>query len=100
MQQRKRHEYEISKLFTVSENASIFLFGMQQEMITRCYHVIKEVDGPIEGLANACDVLEPLGSAVVLTDFIDGKAGRCDGVPCQHAYSHEDLEQSLDAVKT
>lgn len=69
-------------------------------MIIRCYHVIKEVDCPIEGLANACDVLEPLGSAVVLTDFIDGKAGSCDGVPCQHAYSHEDLKQSLDAVKT
>lgn len=77
-----------------------FLFGIQQEVITRCYHVIKEVDCPIEGLANACDVLEPLGSAVVLTDFIDGKAGSCDGVPCQHTYSHEDLEQSLDAAKT
>lgn len=68
-------------------------------MITRCYHVVKEVHCPVEGLANACDVLEPFGPADVLTDFIDGKAGSCDWVACQHTYSHKDLEHSLDAAK-
>lgn len=68
-------------------------------MIARRYHVINEVHGPIEGFADACDVLEPFGPAAVLTDFIDGKAGSCDGVACQHAYSHEDLQHSLDTVE-
>lgn len=44
----------------------------------RFYHVIKEVNSPVEGLTDASYVLEPLGAAVVLVHFIDGKAGCCD----------------------
>lgn len=57
-------------------------------VIRRCYHVIKEVHSPIEGLADTRNVLEPLGPAVVLVDFIDGKAGCRDGIARQHTYSH------------
>lgn len=63
------------------------------------YHVIKEVHSPVEGLADARDVLQPLGAAVVLADFIDGEAGRRNGVTRHHTYSHQELEHSLDAAR-
>lgn len=64
------------------------------------YHVVKEVNGPVEGLADARDVLQPLGAAVLLADDVDGEAGCCDGVACDHTYGHEDLEDGHGAVKT
>lgn len=67
--------------------------------IRRCYHVVKEVHSPVEGLADACDVLEPLGAAVELADFIDGKAGGCDRKTCQHTHNHQDLEESLNTAR-
>lgn len=66
--------------------------------IRRCYHVIEEVDGPVEGLADACDVLQPLGATVVLTDFVDGETCSGDGVTRQHAHSHKDVEHSLNTA--
>lgn len=69
------------------------------QTIKRRYHVIKEVNSPVEGLTDAGDVLEPLGTAVVLVDFINGKAGHCDGITRQHTDRHEELEHSLDAVE-
>lgn len=62
------------------------------------YHVVEEVDGPVEGLANAGDMLEPLGAAVVLVDLVDGEAGRGDGEARQHAHAHQDVEDPLDAA--
>lgn len=62
------------------------------------YHVVEEVDGPVEGLADAGDVLEPLGATAVLADLIDGKAGGGDGEARQHAQAHQDVKDPLNAV--
>lgn len=62
------------------------------------YHVVEEVDGPVEGLADAGNVLEPLGAAVVLADLVDGEAGGGDGEARQHAQAHQDVEDPLDAA--
>ena len=74
-------------------------FGSPFRGVRGCYHVVKEVHSPVEGLTDASDVLQPLGATVVLADFIDGEAGRRDGVTCHHTYSHEELEHSLDTVR-
>lgn len=63
------------------------------------YHVIKEVHCPIEGLTDAGDVLEPLGAAVVLIDFVDGKAGCCNWKSCQYTHGYQDVEHSLNTAK-
>lgn len=62
------------------------------------YHVVEEVDGPIEGLADAGNVLESLGATVVLVDLVDGEAGGGDGEARQHAQAHQDVEDPLDAA--
>lgn len=77
----------------------VVMFHVSCSAVRRCYHVIKEVHSPVERLADASDVLEPLGPAVVLVDFVDGKAGCRDRKTRQHTHSHKDLEHSLDTVK-
>lgn len=64
-----------------------------------CYHVIEEVDRPVERLTDACDVLKPLETTVVLIDDIAGKASCGDGITSQHTHGHQDLKHSLHAVR-
>lgn len=80
-----------------SLSSAIFLYFTPLDE-GKFYHVIEEVDGPVEGLADAGNVLEPLGATVVLIDLVDGEAGGGDGEARQHAHAHQDVKDPFDAA--
>lgn len=80
------------------EECVLFLIPIYYPTVGWSYHVVEEVDNPVDRLADASDVLEHLGSALVLVDFIDGETGCGYWVADHHTHRNEDLKHSLYAV--
>lgn len=58
------------------------------------YHIIEEVDDPVERFTDARDLLESLGACVMFLNLIDDKAGRHDGVASENTESNQDADQT------